>query len=114
MLKGINMATVNIIDVWGAYTTTNEYEALGECLGWFSIKRDAELAASKRGWYGGDGHVKHAKAISVTYGPGNQYVYVLEDPHPIDLDGTRAKVRETIKVKALQKLTKEEIDALGL
>lgn len=112
------MTTANIIDVYGAFTTIDEYGRIGECLGWFSIERDAKLAAAKRGWYNGDGTVKKAKAISITNSDGRfpqTTVYVLADPpNPIDLDGTRTKVRAQIKATALKKLTAEEIDALGL
>lgn len=98
-----------IITVYAAYTTVNEAGSIGSCLGYYSHSPDAFNRIKGKGFYGGSGEVvtKYAIAVGVEY-------FLLESVTPIDLDDSKRFDVNEIRKKALEKLTQEEKDVLGI
>lgn len=96
--------------VWEVWETVDDRGRKGEMIGVFTSKLSAEDAAKGHGWYGGDGTIISGEAI--------------------DLDGTIYSIRSLVKTEALnrdipsyrdmkkaqalEKLTEEEIEILGI
>ena len=101
---------VQFFNVFGAYGGGDDRRSPDELLGWFSDKSTADIAADRKGWYGGPGLVKSHPAVRI-----DGKVYVLANAgQPIDLDGTAAKAKQQLRDEALSKLTDAEIAALGI
>ena len=83
--------------------------SIGPIIGYHSKQWDAELYAKGRGWYGGNGAISKQDIITVD---GKSYLLASSDP--IDLDGAELKRKNEMILKALAKLTDEEIRILGL
>lgn len=104
MTKGI----VELGTAWEVWTTVNEFDNLGEIVGYYSTQNAANKASMGKGWYGGKGSVQVKSTITV-----DGEIYVLDKKDPIKVDNTDA-VKEAIIAKAKEKLTPEEIEALGI
>lgn len=96
-------------EAYGAYETTDDRGSLGGCLGWFSSEHDADNAAAKKGWYGGQGATRRRDTITV-----KGETYVLLSSNPIDLNGKKEEVEKNLRESALKKLTDAEKSALGI
>lgn len=102
-----------ILEVHGAYTTTDERGALGQCKGWYSSKDAAVSAASGLGWYGGNGAVVSKPSLVL-----DGKVYLLAQPEPIVVDPPAEQFTPerlaALRKSAAQKLTADERRAMGL
>lgn len=96
------------ITVWAVYTDGDDRN-IGTPTEWYSTEAKAKLAASGRGWYGGDASVREHPAIVA-----DGATYVLRSYHPVDIDGELAKRRSMLKDQAMKKLSPEEQQALGV
>lgn len=99
---------VDIITIYGAYETTDEYGRLGGCRGYYTHHSVAETKAKGIGWYGGNGRVQTESAVKI-----NGRYYILKSCDPIVVDDSFDK-KIALKQQALAKLTKEEKEVLGL
>jgi hypothetical protein len=104
------------ITVWTAYTSTNEMSSDGELIGVFLTKGQAEEAAVGRGWWGGMGNVRERKAILCDGRNPDEDVYLLDKEYTnlIPIGEDLPARRKELKKKALEKLSPEELDVLGL
>lgn len=98
--------------VWTAHTTEDEHGRNAELLGIFSTEEAAKGAASKKGWYGGDGNVEKRKGLLV--GDGEALLIDRVIHYPVSLDTNLVQQRAAKLSDALAKLTAEEIDLLGI
>lgn len=74
-----------------------------------STKELAKQVAHGSGWYGGDAPIETRSAVKI-----DGKVYLLHVNRPVDLDGKLQAMHEELKKSALQKLTADEIEALGI
>ena len=97
--------------IFGIYTVhrNNDERYSGPVTDVCSTKAIAEKIAYGSGWYGGNAPIVAGWAVEV-----EGKVYLLASNSPVDLDGKIAKNKEQIKKEALQKLTEDEIEALGI
>lgn len=97
--------------IFGIYTVyrNNDERYNGPVTDVCSTKAIAEKIAYGAGWYGGNTPIIAGWAVEI-----EGKVYLLTSNVPVDLDGRIAKNKEEIKKKALEKLTDEEIEALGI
>lgn len=88
----------------------NEYKGGTKLLGYFHSKVEAEQAIKNAGYHPSDGYVKSVQVfkqdLGKDYGAGQFHYYLLTQ---IELED-----KETIKKRALGKLTLAEKQALGL
>ena len=102
----------SIIDVWAAYETDDERGRSSALIGVFRTQQAAKEAAEKRGFYGGPGNVEQRKVVWFK----DDQVYMLDRAAPfalaIGLD--LIKTKEMRRKAALDKLTDEEKELLGL
>ena len=102
----------NVLKVWAVFTNHDEYgryDEVDDLLGVYEYKTDADRAASRQGWYGGDGTVEERTAIR----SGNQW-FLTQFPFSVKLNQKHVDPRKTLKQKALSKLTRAERAALEL
>lgn len=100
---------MDTIDVWLAHETTDERGSLGGCVGVFRSQHLAEEAAKGKGFWGGQGTVRHKRGILDEEGR----VYVLEG-NGVPREFSDQKTQVDIREKALAKLSPAERSALGI
>lgn len=102
----------SIIDVWAAYETDDEWGRVSRLIGIFRTEQAAKDAAAKRGSYGGPGDVQLRKAVWFA----DDQVYMLDHkvPFALALGLDLIKTKEMRRKAALDKLTDEELELLGL
>lgn len=98
-----------IVDVWEAHGDGGE-RGTGPVIGYSVTKNGAETIAAGKGWWGGNGVVREAKALKLPTGE----LFALAEDKPIDLDEAFKKATEAHKQSGLKKLTPLERKALGL
>jgi len=103
---------MKVITVWTTHSSNDERGSNDKLIGIFLDEKTAKAHAKGQGWWGGEGNVSKRKAIQVD----NNLVYLLDwdCESPVELgvnlvDKTRQK-----KLNALNKLTKEERQLLGI
>lgn len=97
-----------IFPVWTVHRNNDDHRD-GPVTDVCSSDLHANLLADRSGWYGGDAPTHQRWAIKV-----DGKVYLLESNTPVDLDGVVEAQRTALKKSALQKLSPEEIEVLGL
>ena len=106
------MTNGQIIDVWAAFECDDDRGRNGAFIGIFRTQQAAKTAAAGRGFYGSEGNVEQRKAAYFA----DDVLYLLDRTAPmalvlgIDLIKTKEK---RIK-QAMDKLTDEEVELLGL
>lgn len=97
--------------VFGIYTVhrNNDGQRAGNVTDVCSSKQIAKVVAHKSGWYGGDAPIMSGWAVDI-----DGVTYLLAHNHPVDLDGKLTRNKELLKKKALDKLSPEEIEVLGI
>ena len=106
---------MKIIDVYVAWTTTDEYGRQGQIIGIYTEKRNALLASTGNGWYGGDGKVEGRKAIVTDGGLGDGvYLIDVELTDPIKLNINLPELQKSLRKIALSKLSVADKEVLGL
>lgn len=110
--------TIEIIQTYAAYSTTDEYGKLGGVHGYFENEGDAMLAAAGIGWWGGPGRVVPCMLIAA-YGRCYPIAAGHEEGFSRELLGKNMveesrKTKEGAWAKIQAALTPDEIKELGL
>lgn len=88
----------------------DEYNRLGDVVGFYTTEAAAAAAAKGKGFYSGPGDIKPVTAME---GPDGEF-YILVRPEPVKLDVDLLTLVADAKKAALAKLTPEERTLLGL
>lgn len=101
---------LNLITVYVAYETVNEYGRIGALILVSPERARAEDAAKGRGWWGSDGLVVEKTAVVADANS----VFLLEKPTRYPLDTNIPDELAARKTAARAKLTDEEAKLLGI
>jgi hypothetical protein len=99
------------VTAWEVFETVDERGSRGGSAGVFSRQSEADMVAAGKGWYGGKGNVAEVVLLRVL-STGEHFKLMARAP--VDLDGRLQAERDGLRTKALEKLTPEERQALGL
>lgn len=102
---------MNLITVYAAFETVDEYGRIGALHGIFTSEAKANEVASGIGWYGGKGKVESRKALK----DGGE-VYLIDPVYskPLTLNVDLVQETQNLKQQAMNKLTPAEQKLLGL
>lgn len=98
---------VEHIDLWAAHGDGGE-RGIGPICGYSRSHIGAEMLAAGRGFWGGNGITSKAHGLMV-----GDKIYVLADPHPVDIDGEQQKRDNQLKTDTINSLTDEQRRVLG-
>lgn len=101
----------SIIEAFEVFHTVDDRGSCGASVGIFSTRAIAEIAAKDKGWYGGNGHIQSVICLRITQ---TEDVFKLAEEEPIEIDVNAEEENERVRKAALDKLSREEILALGL
>ena len=96
------------IQIWQAHGDGGE-RGTGPVIAYCSTEAQAKQAASKKGWYGGDGVVLPAPALRI-----DGAVWLLARPNPIDLDSVQKTRDAELREKTIATLNAEQLRVLGI
>ena len=100
---------MELVDVWQAHGDSGSDQWRGPVIAYCSTEAQANLAAERRGWYGGHGGVSKARGLKI-----DGQVWLLAREEPIDLDSLSAKQDEELRERTLAGLSSEQRRVLGL
>lgn len=97
-----------IVTVYRSHGDGGE-RSVGPVIGYHSSNHLADIAATGKGWWGGNGGTSECKAIEV-----DGKFYALAQSTPIDLDGKQSIADAALRSKTLATLNDEQRRVLGL
>ena len=99
---------MNLIDIFAVYQGDDD-RSCGEPAFFYTNETVAEKKSIGTGWYGGKARVEKRQAVLI-----NKKHYLIDNIGVIDLDGKDQFNKNELIKSAKKKLTKEELEALGL
>lgn len=105
---------LDIIDVFVAYTTSDEYGTPNQIIGVYGDKTEARKNAKGKGFCGGDGAVHPRKSLMVNENPCRTYLLDEKCYCEVQIGKNLIQAKEEKKTRALSKLTDEEKELLGV
>jgi hypothetical protein len=102
--------TVTLSKAFVVYETVDDRATRGRLVGVFPIRRDADVYAMGRGWYGGTGKVLPVDVLEL----GGE-IFILENVKKVSQIGVDLIADHDHRVEAAKaKLTAEELELLGI